>query len=344
VIFWLFFFLFPVAWGFAAPALADDYEGPSGYGATGTTYELDVSHDGYGRGASASETADPTKYVVVDAESGVTEEIEGETVVVVQEPEPIAASAEAPPPPQVVVVEEQIPPCPGGVWVDGYWYYGNGEYLWVDGHCTAVQVNYVFVHPRWDFYADIWWFVPGYYRPCGVYVGFGYYRPWYWYPPYYHPYYPAHRPVAVQRSAARRPTTAYPARAPRTRSSVARAPGRPTTVIDRAPRATTRSRSDTGIVSQPRVNTSRAGRGIGRGPSSAGSSGFSISRSRNRPSSTGTTTVRQPRSGSGTRGGWRSGGTRSTPSGGRSGGRGSSGSPSRGGFGGSRSAPSPRSR
>ena len=93
MIFWLFFFLFPVACGFAAPALADDYEGPSGYGATGTTYELDVSHDGYGRGASASETADPTKYVVVDAESGVTEEIEGETVVVVQEPEPIAAMA-----------------------------------------------------------------------------------------------------------------------------------------------------------------------------------------------------------------------------------------------------------
>lgn len=353
---WLLFFsLLLVFSGFAAPAAADDYKGPSGYGTTGTTYELDVSHDGYGTAGDASQPAGPPTYVVVEAEEGATEELDGETVIVVQEPQPKAATSKAPPPPKVVVVEEQVPACPGGVWVDGYWYYGNGQYTWVDGHCVVVRVNYVFVHPRWDFYTGVWWFVPGYYRPCGAYVGFGYYRPWYWYPPYYQPYYRAGPPVPVRRSTSRRPTTVYATPASRT-TTVDRSSRHPTTVIHRAPsgaaRATAvgragagpnltdtvpRFRTQTGIVSHPRVNT--RGTGTVRRPSSTTSRGFSISRSRSRPSQTGT--VRQPSSGS-SRG--RSGGrTRSAPSSGSRGGRGSSSSPSRG-SGGSRSAPSPRSR
>ncbi|MDH3843846.1 MAG: hypothetical protein OES69_07895, partial [Myxococcales bacterium] len=225
-----------IATAFALPAAAD---------------ELDVSHDGYAREGQPSKTADPTSYVVIEAEEGTTEQVDGETVIVVQEPAPIAASAEAPPPPEIIVVEEQIPPCPGGVWVDGYWYYSNGQYLWVDGHCVVVRVNYVFVHPRWDFYTGIWWFVPGYYRPCAAYVGFGYYRPWYWYPPYYHPYYPARRPVPVYRGVPRRPTSAHPTPARRTPSRgisgrpdatprrITRAPTQPTTVIYRTPTGAT---------------------------------------------------------------------------------------------------------
>ena len=150
----------------AAPAAAD-YEGPDGYGAAG--YEHDVSHDGYAREGQTSDTSGPTTYVVIEAEEGVTEQVDGETVIVVQEPEPVVATEQAPPPPQTVVVEQ----CPGAIWVDGYWYYSNGDYLWVDGHCVVERVNYVFVHPRWDFYSNVWWFVPGYYRPWGVWVGFG---------------------------------------------------------------------------------------------------------------------------------------------------------------------------
>jgi len=193
----------------AVPAAAD-YEGPDGYGTAG--YEQDVSHDGYVREGEPSETPDPTTYVVIEAEEGQTEQVDGETVIVVQEPEPIAATEHAPP--QTVVVEQPVAQCPGAIWVDGYWYYSNGEYLWVDGHCVVERVNYVFVHPRWDFYANVWWFVPGYYRPWGVWVGFGYYRPWHWFPPHHHGFYHGHRGVPVHRGVPRRPTSvrAAPAR------------------------------------------------------------------------------------------------------------------------------------
>ena len=130
----------------------------------------------------ASETDDPATYVIIEAESGTTEQVGGETVIVVQEPDPIAATEAAPPPPRTVVEEQPIARCPEGIWVDGYWSYGDGQYLWVDGHCVVERVNYVFVQPRWDYYSSVWWFVPGYYRPFGVYVGFGYYRPWHWFP------------------------------------------------------------------------------------------------------------------------------------------------------------------
>ncbi|RLB36831.1 MAG: hypothetical protein DRH30_14240, partial [Deltaproteobacteria bacterium] len=197
----------------AIPAAAD-WEGPNGYGAT-TTYELDVLHDGYVRDGQEGETAGPATYVVIEAEAGTAEQVDGETIIVVQEPEPTAATEAAPPPPRTVVVEQPVASCTGGIWVDGYWSYTDGDYLWVEGHCVVERVNYVFVHPRWDYYANVWWFVPGYYRPYGVYVGFGYYRPWHWYPPHYHPYYRSRHPVPVYRSVPRRPTTVRTAPAPR---------------------------------------------------------------------------------------------------------------------------------
>ena len=352
---------------FAVPASADDYEGPDGYKDTGVTYDVDVSHDGYLREGQATETEAPTAYVVVESEEATTEQVDGETVIVVQEPQPVVATRQAPPPPKVVVSGEQIPVCAGGIWVDGYWYYGNGQYLWVDGHCVVERVNYVFVHPRWDFYANVWWFVPGYYHPWGVYVGFGYFRPWFWYPPYFHSYYPGHRPAPVHRSVARRPTTAHPTPAPVAPSravpgrhdvSPARAPadgqapaGR-STVIYRAPTgaasAAALGRAGTGpmirsvvpgsssrIVSQPPLNYRRI-ETMGTS-SSTRSRGTSIGRSRHKSSGSGSGW--SPSSGS-SRGGIFGGGS-STGSSGRSGRGGSAPS---GGSGRGSSAPSGRGR
>lgn len=238
----------------ALPAVAD-YEGPSGYGTA--TQELDVSHDGYAREEETSEKPDATTYVVIEAADGKTEEVDGETVIVVQEPEPIAATEEAPPAPKTPPVEQPAARCPGAIWVDGYWYYSNGEYLWVDGHCVVERVNYVFVHPRWDYYANVWWFVPGYYRPWGVWVGFGYWRPWHWYPPYFHPYYPTHRPVPVHRSVPRRPTTVQPTPASRTPTrGVVRRPGyveNPTSTVGRGGARPTR----TSTVARPQRTGTR---------------------------------------------------------------------------------------
>jgi len=229
---------------------AADYGGPDGYGNVGRSEA--PSHDGYARDDQVVEAADLTNYVIIEAEEGSTEEVDGETIIVVQEPEPIAATSEAPPPSRTVVVEQPAALCAGGIWVDGYWAYSNGQYIWIDGHCVVERVNYVFVHPRWDFYADVWWFVPGYYRPCGVYVGFGYYRPWHWYPPYYHPYYHARRPVPVYRSVPPRPTTVRAApvgRPPRA------TPGRPTGPVARPRSAPARSPQ----VHRPATGPARTG-------------------------------------------------------------------------------------
>ena len=227
-----------IATAVAIPAAAD-WGGADGYG-TATSYELDVSHDGYVRDAQKGETAGPASYVVIEAESGTSEQVDGETIIVVQEPAPTAATEAAPPPPRTVVVEQPVVRCAEGIWVDGYWSYADGDYLWVEGHCVVERVNYVFVHPRWDYYTNVWWFVPGYYRPYGVYVGFGYYRPWHWYAPYYHPYYRTRHPVPVYRGVPRRPTTVRTAPVPRSpRRGVSSRPGyrpdRTSTVERRSP-------------------------------------------------------------------------------------------------------------
>jgi hypothetical protein len=333
----------------ASLAAADDYQGPSGYETSEPDYQLDVAHDGYGGVGRASDSAEPSTYVVVEAETGTTTEVEGETVIVVQEPEPVAATTQSPPPPRVAPSDEQVRGCPTGVWVHGYWDYRDGQYAWVDGHCVAVRVNYVFVHPRWDFYWDIWWFIPGYYRPCGAFVGFGYYRPWHWFPPYPDPYYRSGRAVPVSRSVPRRPTVARPAPTARGRS-VTLAPRRSTTVIHRTPTGATRSVSlgragtgpvltreglrspqGVGIVTRPRPNP-RPGTGVGSRPAGR-SRGVFGGRSRTRPSSGDSGWQPSSGSSSGSSRGLSGGGrTRSKPSTGGSG-RGSSGGRHGGGFG-----------
>lgn len=221
---------------FSAPVSAD-YAGADGYGHPAQA-TVEGNPDGYTYDTSADETDDLTNYVIVETEDGETEEVDGQTVIVVQEPEPLAVTAEAPPAPKTVVVAPTV--CANGIWVDGYWGYAGGQYVWIDGHCVVERVGYVFVQPRWDFYSNVWWFVPGYYRPCGVYVGFGYYRPWQWYPPYYHPYYRTRYPVPVYRNAPYRATgvRAVPASRRATVPTVAR-PGRvPTPRIGSSPTRT----------------------------------------------------------------------------------------------------------
>jgi len=241
-----------------------DYDGASGY-ETSTPYEIEVSHDGYPRGDqppggqidAAAETPD---YVVIEIEEGVAEEVDGETVIVVQEPEPIAATDVAPPPPRAVAVEQPFGRCPDGIWVDGYWSYGDGQYVWVDGHCVVERVNYVFVHPRWDFYGSVWWFVPGYYRPCSVWVGFGYYRPWYWFPPYYNRYYRGYRGVPVHRGVPRRPIVRHPVSRPTVRGAT------PTTRIPTVGRQAPRSYGRTTTVNRAPSRTTTVGRAPTRAP------------------------------------------------------------------------------
>jgi hypothetical protein len=63
----------------AVPAAAD-YDGPDGYGTT-IANQLDVSHDGYVREGQSSGTYDPTTYVVIEAEDGTTEQVDGDTVI-----------------------------------------------------------------------------------------------------------------------------------------------------------------------------------------------------------------------------------------------------------------------
>lgn len=339
-----------IAWD--APAFADVPEetgGPSGYPASEPSVEYDVAHDGYGGVGHAVETAEAPAYVVVETESGTTTEYEGEPVMVVEEPEPVAASSEPPPPPRVVPSEDAVMECPSGVWVDGYWDYRAGQYVWVDGHCVEVRVNYVFVAPRWDFYGNIWWFIPGYYRPCGVFVTYGYFRPWHWFPPYPYPYYRTGRPVPDFRGVPARRTVARPVPSSRVPSTT-RPPQRPTTVIDAPPSGAKRpasfgrsgggsvvsdpemrSRHGVGIVTEPaykprpasRFGTSKSGR----------SRGFSIQRQRSRPSTSGSGWTPSSGSSSGSSRGWGSGRSRSSPSRGSSTGGSSSGRPS-GGFGG----------
>ena len=195
---------------------AADYGNAAGYGSDEASVVYEVSHSGYPSGETGpagepTNSASSTDYVVIEVEQGVPQDVGGETVIVVQEPDPVAATDAAPPPaPTTVAVAQPAVLCSEGIWVEGHWAYGDGQYVWVDGHCVVERVNYVFVHPRWDYYSNVWWFVPGYYRPCGVWVGYGYYRPRHWFPPYYHPYYRGYRGVPVGRGVPYRGTVARP--------------------------------------------------------------------------------------------------------------------------------------
>ena len=325
-----------------------EVSGPSGYPGE-PSYQHHVAHDGYGGVGLPAETVEAPTYVVVETEAGTPTEYEGEPIIVVKEPEPVAASSHAPPPPRVAPTDENVPECPSGVWVHGYWEYRGGRYLWVDGHCVEVRVDYVFVAPRWDFYWDIWWFIPGYYRPCGVFVTYGYYRPWDWFPPYPYPYYRTGRGIPDVRGAPARRTVARPVPSSRV-PSVDRPPRHPTTVIETPPSGVTRSyslgRAGPGpvaskqgvrtrhgdiIVTEPRT-APRSATGLGAPPSSR-SRGLSSGRIRTKPSAGGSVWTPSSSSSSGSSRGWGGSRTRSSPSGGSKS-SGSSGGRRGGGFGG----------
>ena len=316
------------------------------------SHQYGVAHDGYRVVGRAVETAEPANYMIVEAESGTATEYEGEPIIVVKEPDPVAATSEAPPSPRVVPSDEVVIECPSGVWVHGYWAYRGGRYVWVDGHCVEERVNYVFVAPRWDFYWDIWWFIPGYYRPCGVYVTYGYYRPWHWFPPYPYPYYRTGRGIPEFRGVPARPTVARPAPTSRV-PSVTRAQRHPTTVIDTPPSGATRpfslGRAGTGprvteqgvrsrygvdIVTEPRA-IPRPATGFAAPPTSR-PRGFSRGRPRTRPSSGGSVWTPSSGSSSGSSRGWGGGRNRSTPSSGSSSSGSSGGRHGGGGLGGKR--------
>ena len=100
----------------AANGASADYEGGSGYGSPASDMEeLEVSHDGYpsadpapaGGATSSSVSADAPNYIVIEVDDGASQKVDGETVIVVQEPEPTAATEQAPPAPLAVVPVDQ---------------------------------------------------------------------------------------------------------------------------------------------------------------------------------------------------------------------------------------------
>ena len=241
---------------------ADDQ---SGYGTRFSAPSYDVSHSGYpseaGSPSSTTVEADTGDYVVIEVEQGGSEEVDGQTVIVVQEPEPVAASSVAPPPvSKSPSVDRPTFVCANGIWVEGHWSYANGDYLWVDGHCVVERVDYVFVHPRWDYYASVWWFVPGYFRPCGVWVRYGYHRPLYWFPPYYRPYYHGHRGVPVYRGAPHRRTAVRTAPRPAGRVPVSTGPGAHRTAYGRASTVSRSAPTRSGSVARAPTRTTPVGR------------------------------------------------------------------------------------
>ena len=78
----------------------------------------------------------------------------------------VAYTVEAdPPPPRHVYVASR----PGFVWVDGYWYWGGADWVWMDGYYQEERPGYVWVQGNWS--GRTW--QPGYWRVGGrsnVYV------------------------------------------------------------------------------------------------------------------------------------------------------------------------------
>ena len=106
----------------ASPAAADDpYLGADGYVRDDAAGGDAVIVDPQTSVEREVVDADGNTYIVIEADEGTEQEVNGETVIVVTEPEPTAASEEAPPEPQTVVVERPAPPYDGAIWVDGYW-------------------------------------------------------------------------------------------------------------------------------------------------------------------------------------------------------------------------------
>ena len=72
----------------------------------------------------------------------------------------VAYTVEAdPPPPRHVYVASR----PGSVWVDGYWYWGGADWVWMDGYYIDERPGYVWIQGSWV--GRSWH--PGYWRVGG---------------------------------------------------------------------------------------------------------------------------------------------------------------------------------
>ena len=180
-------FALGAAFAVTAPAAADQ-PGSNGYGGS-TGYGFDVPHDGYRREGQTSATPDATTYVVIEAEGGTTEVVDGETVIVVQEPEPLAATEQAPPAPKTVVVVQPEVQCPGAIWVDGYWAYKQWRLpLGRRALRRRARANYDVRYSRAGIITQRVVVRAGLLSDRGVSMwASATTGPWHWYPPYHHP-------------------------------------------------------------------------------------------------------------------------------------------------------------
>ncbi len=74
-------------------------------------------------------------------------------------------------PPQLHVEVAPPAPSPSHVWVQGYWSFAGGRYLWVPGsYVVAPQPGATWVPARWVFRDGAWYFEPGRWAARGVAV------------------------------------------------------------------------------------------------------------------------------------------------------------------------------
>ena len=81
-------------------------------------------------------------------------------VVVAPAPAPTVVVRVAPPP----LRHERRPhrPGPGFAWVNGFWTYRGGQYVWVSGHWDRISRGHrVWVEPRWERRGDTYVFIEG---------------------------------------------------------------------------------------------------------------------------------------------------------------------------------------
>lgn len=75
-------------------------------------------------------------------------------VVVVREP---------PPAPQAEVVG--VAPSASDVWINGYWAYRHGRYVWVPGHWqTRPRAGAAWIAGHWDHTSEGWMWTPGHWE------------------------------------------------------------------------------------------------------------------------------------------------------------------------------------
>lgn len=72
----------------------------------------------------------------------------------------VTIEVNAQPPPDKVEKAEARPPSPGfgHIWVNGYWDYLDGNYVWRAGRWTQSRPDYEYVRARYEFDGKTWLF------------------------------------------------------------------------------------------------------------------------------------------------------------------------------------------